>query len=303
MEEPHIPVIPNINSQTNSNSHANINSQANKKSRRNIFDSERDPEQQTIPRKKIDILDIETQKTNEELSSKKEDSSLSWIIVALVVVVIILLIAITYYILTKNSAKLASPIPPDIVKPNPIQYQMAQMAQQMRAHPDMRPGDMRPGDMRQDSGYQGYMHANGARTDDTHLNMQPNMHSNGVHADDVQFVRPAETNTARGVLSNIQNQAHSTHRPKMYVEPTRDELDEVLEQAQNRKSEISPDDIDEVSNEFDREADNEATIDNTISKNIENLIFDEDFSDDNGNINYINPNEIDEFHNQVINDE
>jgi hypothetical protein len=246
MEETHIPIIPNINTTQS------------KKQRRNIFDGEKDSniaDVPYIPRKKIDILDLETQKTNEELSSKKEDNGLSWVIIALVIVVIILLIAITYYILAKNSDK-ATPIPLDVLKPNPIHNQMSQMAQQMQ-HPPMQHSPMQHPPM-QHSPMQ-------------HPPMQhPHVQHPPMQQDEVDINKPI------------------TSRPKIYVEPTGDELDDVLERVQNMKNEENPID------------DKETTY---INQNIENLIYDEDFSDDNGNINYVDPNEINEFHNQAISDE
>ncbi len=95
MEEPHIRIIPNIGRNADTK-------------RRNIFEETssenvRHDEIPPLQRKKIDILNIETQKTNEEFAEKKEVSVFTWLVIALVVVVVILLIFVIYYTLTKNS--------------------------------------------------------------------------------------------------------------------------------------------------------------------------------------------------------
>ncbi len=103
MEARHIPIIPNIKKK--------------QQKKNNIFDGDKDPDVQHILKKKVEILDLETEPTEEELSSIKENkSSVSWIIIALVIVVILLLVAVTYFILTKNG-KAIEEIPPDIIRP------------------------------------------------------------------------------------------------------------------------------------------------------------------------------------------
>ena len=58
MEDPHVPVVPNINS-------------SQKKQRKNIFENVKDPDVQQVLKKKIDILEVETPKTNEEIVKDK----------------------------------------------------------------------------------------------------------------------------------------------------------------------------------------------------------------------------------------
>ncbi len=101
MTDTHIPVVPNIG--------------AHKKTKRSIFENDAE-DVPPLSRKKIDILDIETQKTDEETAAKKEGGSISWILIVLIIVIIILLIAIIFYVFSKNSNR-GDAIHPEIVRP------------------------------------------------------------------------------------------------------------------------------------------------------------------------------------------
>ncbi len=113
----HIPVRPNINS-----------GELKRKSK-NIFEDNKDPDVQRILKKKIDVLDMETQLTKEESSSKKsEEDSSPWLIISLIIIVIILIIAIIYYVLKQNKIE---PIPENIITPNALYLQQQALQDQL----------------------------------------------------------------------------------------------------------------------------------------------------------------------------
>ncbi len=107
--EGHIPVVPNLN-------------QKRKVVKKQSVYDESDPDVFHVLRKNIDISDIETQRTQEELTTTKENSSFSWLVIALVIVVIILLIAVVYLVLSKNDS---TPVPENVVKPNMLKQQFS----------------------------------------------------------------------------------------------------------------------------------------------------------------------------------
>jgi hypothetical protein len=242
MTEEHIPVVPNIGTQ--------------KRTKRNIF-SEDNIEGMSLPRKKIGILDIETQKTDEETAAKKESGSISWLFIVLIVVIIILLLTIIYYVVTKNSNK-GMVIHPEVVRP--------------MAYPSSQ-----------------HMH-------------KGNVASNAHHK--------VLEKVPNGPGSGSGTQHAEIARHQLYVEPTEEELNAALTQAQSKR-ELEEKYIEEISIDGDNVeskkqnsvnfTDMEKNMEKNIDENIENLIYDGEFGDDDGNINKVDPKEIDEFHKQVIN--
>lgn len=265
MEEEHVPVVPNIF--TN-----------NRKQKKNIFENIKDPDIQHVLKKNVGVLEMNAQKTNEEQSVKSDDSWLSYILIGLIIVVVILVISITYYFLIKNSSP-KEPVPSNVVKPG-TQRQTADYSQQQP------PQQQQPSQAQ----YQQYPQPQYPQQQQSQPPPQTRPRSN-------QPLQPSQqTQPSKKELNDTLRAIENAYKSKLETIDETKELEDMHDHDDDVRSEFVQDLDDlEDSDGLDELLDDHQTM--------SNLILSEENEENYSNLDYVDLQEIDEFHNQVINDD
>lgn len=114
--------------QTILDEHVPIHPHIGIKQKKNLFENNQEPDVQRVLKKKVDVMEMDAQKTNEE--SMASSGTSTWLLIALIIVVIILLIGVAYYIFKNNSTRTG--IPYNIIRPSetPPRHHIEQLAKQ-----------------------------------------------------------------------------------------------------------------------------------------------------------------------------
>lgn len=252
-ESDYLPVKPNINN-------TNVNRPVQKKPK-DIFEDNKDSDVNIILNKKVDVLEMKSTPTKEELLSKQNlpesPKGVSWVIIGLSVIIIILIVIVIYYVLQYNNV---------IGSLNPV-INKKDVYPSYDLKPDISPN---------------------INSDDKNKSLS--MSSDDKKSKMYKKATKDDIDKVLDRLSTIKEEEEPVETP---LKPS-EKITEIID-----SDEVSEAEVDEDSDDNCINADEDYNNADEDYNNVKELLLGDDFSDD-GTINNMDTNAIEKFSKQAL---